>query len=58
MKRSFFRILLLSAANAEIYAAEILKQKNPLDPTAQRFQGGSFVTQDYTPRDKRPGGLS
>ena len=44
--------------DAEIYAAEILKQKNPLDPTAQRFQGGGFVTLDYTPRDKRPGGLS
>ena len=44
--------------DAEIYAAEILKQKNPLDPTAQRYQGGGFVTQDYTPRDKRPGGLS
>ena len=44
--------------DAEIYAAEILKQKNPLDPTAQRYQGGGFVTQDYTPRDKRRGGLS
>jgi len=40
--------------DAEIYAAEILKQKNPLDPIAQRHQGGGFVTQDFTPIDKRP----
>jgi uronate dehydrogenase len=40
--------------DSEIYAAEILKQKNPLDPIAQRYQGGGFVTQDFTPIDKRP----
>ena len=41
--------------NSEDYAEEILKQPNPLDPVAQRFQGGSFVTQDYTPPEQRPG---
>jgi uronate dehydrogenase len=40
--------------NAEDYAAEILAQPNPLDPVAQRFQGGGFVTIDYTPADQRP----
>jgi uronate dehydrogenase len=40
--------------NAEDYAAEILKQPNPLDPIAQRHHGGAFVTMDYTPRDLRP----
>ncbi len=39
--------------DAEIYAAEILKQKNPLDPIAQRYQGGGFVTTDFTPTEKR-----
>ena len=43
--------------NAEDYAAEILKQPNPLDPVAQKFQGGAFVTIDYTPSEQRPGGL-
>jgi len=42
------------AQNAEDYAAEILKQPNPLDPIAQRHHGGAFVTMDYTPRDLRP----
>ena len=40
--------------NAEDYAPDILQQKNPLDPVAQRFQGGGFVTMDYTPPDQRP----
>jgi uronate dehydrogenase len=40
--------------DSEIYAAEILQQKNPLDATAQRYQGGGFVTGDFTPADKRP----
>jgi uronate dehydrogenase len=40
--------------NAEDYAAEILSQPNPLDPVAQRHQGSSFVTIDYTPPDQRP----
>ena len=44
----------LPQQNSEDYAAEILKQANPLDSTAQRFQGGAFVTIDYTPVDRRP----
>lgn len=40
--------------NAEDWAAEILAQPNPLDPVAQRFQGGQFVTLDYTPPEQRP----
>src|SRR4051794_31242883 len=40
--------------NAEDYAAEILAQPNPLDLVAQRFQGGSFTTMDYTPPEQRP----
>ena len=40
--------------NAEDWAAEILAQPNPLDPVAQRFQGGQFVTIDYTPQEQRP----
>ena len=39
---------------SEDYAEEILKQPNPLGPIAQRFQGGSFVAQDFTPMDQRP----
>jgi uronate dehydrogenase len=40
--------------NSEDFAAEILKEPNPLDPIAQQFQGGGFVTLDYTPQDARP----
>lgn len=40
--------------NAEDHAAQILRLPNPLDATAQRFQGGGFVTTDYTPEDARP----
>jgi uronate dehydrogenase len=40
--------------NAESWAAEITQQPNPLDPVAQRFQGGQFVTIDYTPPESRP----
>lgn len=39
--------------NAEDWAAEILAQPNPLDPIARRFQGGAFVTLDYTPPEQR-----
>jgi uronate dehydrogenase len=39
--------------NAEEYAAEILKQNNALDPIAQRYQGGAFVTIDFTPVEAR-----
>jgi len=34
--------------DAEVYAAEIMKLPNPLDATAQTFQGGGFVTIDYS----------
>jgi uronate dehydrogenase len=34
--------------NSERWAAEVLSQPNPLDPIAQRFQGGPFVTLDYS----------
>src|SRR5215212_9437857 len=44
--------------NAEDYADEILRQPNPLDPVAQRFQGGSFTTMDYTPPEERPHSLA
>jgi uronate dehydrogenase len=40
--------------NAEDYAEAILKQENPLDPIARQYQGGGFVTIDYTPMDWRP----
>jgi uronate dehydrogenase len=39
--------------NAEDYAEDILKQPNPLDPIAQQYQGGGFVTIDFTPIDQR-----
>lgn len=39
--------------NAEDYADEILKQPNPLDAVAQRYQGGGFVSIDYTPPEAR-----
>ena len=41
--------------NSEDYAADMLSQPNPLDAIAQRYQGGSFVTHDFTPVDQRPG---
>lgn len=44
--------------NAEHWASEILAEPNPLDPVAQRFQGGGFVTIDYTPPELRPVGAS
>ncbi len=40
--------------NAEDYAEAILRQENPLDPVARRYQGGGFVSMDYTPMDQRP----
>jgi uronate dehydrogenase len=39
--------------NAEDYAAEILQKENPLDQVAQHYQGGGFVTLDFTPIDRR-----
>jgi uronate dehydrogenase len=41
-------------SNAEDHAERILALPNPLDPVAQRYQGGSFVTLDYTPPAARP----
>jgi len=38
--------------DAEVFADEILAGKNPLDSLGQRFQGGSFVSINYT-RDDR-----
>lgn len=35
--------------NAEQWAGEVLSRPNPLDPVARQFQGGAFVTGDYTP---------
>jgi uronate dehydrogenase len=40
--------------NSEDFAADILRQRNPLDAIAQRYQGGSFAALDYTRRDRRP----
>lgn len=39
--------------NAEDWAGAILEQPHPLDPGAQLFQGGQFVTIDYTPPERR-----
>ena len=41
--------------NAEDWAAEILARPDALDPVAQQFQGGQFVTGDYTPQELRRG---
>ncbi len=40
--------------NSEDYATEVLKQPNPLDETAQQYQGGGFVSMNYTPTEQRP----
>jgi uronate dehydrogenase len=39
--------------NAEDYATEILARQNPLDAVAQRYQGGSFASFDFTPPEAR-----
>ncbi|CAG9248226.1 Uronate dehydrogenase [Paraburkholderia unamae] len=39
--------------NSEDWAAGILAQDNPLDAVAQRYQGGSFASFDFTPPDQR-----
>jgi uronate dehydrogenase len=41
--------------NAEDYAAEILAKTNPLDATAQKYQGGSFASFDFTAQELRNG---
>jgi uronate dehydrogenase len=48
------RLGYLPTQNAEDFAEEILRKPNPLDPVAQCYQGGGFVTIDYTPPEKRP----
>jgi uronate dehydrogenase len=40
--------------NAEDYAAEILAGPDPRDAVAQRHQGGSFASIDFTPPARRP----
>lgn len=42
------RIGYAPAQDSEIYAAEVLKLPNPLNAIAQKFQGGGFVTHDYS----------
>ncbi|MDE2413567.1 MAG: NAD(P)-dependent oxidoreductase [Comamonadaceae bacterium] len=42
------------AQDAEDWAAEVVALPNPLDPIAQKFQGGAFVTMDYTAPEQRP----
>lgn len=43
--------------NAEDWAAEVMARPmpDPRDPVARRFQGGAFVSLDYTPPGERPG---
>jgi uronate dehydrogenase len=41
--------------NAEVFAAAVLAQPNPLDPIARQYQGGQFVTIDFTPVENRRG---
>lgn len=38
----------LPTQNAEDYAPAILAKANPLDPIAQQYQGGGFVTLDFS----------
>lgn len=40
--------------NSEVFADEVLKRGNALDPIAQQYQGGGFVTIDFTPEGARP----
>jgi uronate dehydrogenase len=40
--------------NSEDYAAEILRQPNPLDPVGQSYQGGSFASSGFAPAEGRP----
>lgn len=41
--------------NAEDWAEQVLAQPSPVDVVAQQFQGGHFVTGDYTPQELRHG---
>jgi uronate dehydrogenase len=40
--------------DAEDWAAEVLARPAPNDPVAERYQGGPFVTGDYTAPESRP----
>lgn len=40
--------------DSEDFAAEILRQPNPLDAIGQTYQGGGFASIDFTPHDRRP----
>jgi uronate dehydrogenase len=42
--------------NSEDFAADILRQENPLDAVGRRYQGGSFASFDFTPAASRPHG--
>jgi len=44
----------LPAQNAEDWAADVLARPDPLDPIARQFQGGAFVTIDYTRQPPTP----
>lgn len=41
--------------NAEQWAPELVAQPNRMNAVARSFQGGEFVTLDYTPPAQRPG---
>lgn len=41
-------------SNAETHAARILAKPHELDPVSRQFQGGAFVTIDYTLPENRP----
>lgn len=41
--------------NAEDWAADMLAGRPEADPVAARYQGGPFVSKDYTPPARRPG---
>jgi uronate dehydrogenase len=42
-------------SRSEDHAGRVLSGPNPLDAVARQFQGGSFVSPDYTPPGQRPG---
>ncbi|EJN13369.1 hypothetical protein PMI42_03225 [Bradyrhizobium sp. YR681] len=42
------------ATKFALSVAAIIHQSNPLDSAAQSYQGGAFVTLDFTPEVERP----
>jgi uronate dehydrogenase len=42
-------------SRAEDHAARVLAGPDPRDAVARQFQGGGFVSADFTPPDQRPG---